>query len=105
MASKVDILRNVSYEIDMFEMKHYNEEIKGLWQETQDDLDKIEDRANDLQYTKNIDPESAGEDISIALANTRSQVDTMESIAVQNGLVRSKHLHNLLLSARQRNTH
>ena len=94
------ILRDVSYEIDKFEMDHYNEEKKGLWEEVTEDLDKIDDIVqDDLLNRKNIDPERVAEKIEISLANARCEIDDMESIAVQNGLVRSKHLQNLMLAA------
>ena len=99
------ILRDVSYEIDKFEMDYYNEEKKGLWEEVTEDLDKIDDTVqDDLRNRKNIDPERVAEKIEISLANARCEVDDMESIAVQNGLVRSKHLQNLMLAAGIRNT-
>jgi|TARA_Y100000296_G_scaffold49474_1_gene56690 hypothetical protein len=99
------ILREVSYEIDAFEMKHYNEEKKGLWEEVTEDLDKIDDTIqDDLRNRKNIDPERVAEKIEISLANARCEVDDMESTAVQNGLVRSKHLQNLMLAAGIRDT-
>ena len=87
------ILRNVSHEIDEFEMEHYNEEKKGMWEVATGDLDKIYDTVqNDLRNRKNIDPEHIAEKIEISLENARCEIDDMESIGVQNGLVRSKHL-------------
>ena len=99
------ILRNVSHEIDEFEMEHYNEEKKGMWEVATGDLDKIDDTVqDDLRNRKNIDPEHIAEKIEISLANARCEIDDMESIGVQNGLVRSKHLQNLLLAAKIRDT-
>ena len=99
------ILRNVSHEIDEFEMEHYNEEKKGMWEVATGDLDKIYDTVqNDLRNRKNIDPEHIAEKIEISLENARCEIDDMESIGVQNGLVRSKHLQNLLLAAKIRDT-
>ena len=99
------ILRNVSYEIDKIEMDYYNEEKKGLWEEVTEDLDKIDDTVqDDLRNRKNIDPEHIAEKIEISLENARCEIDDMESIGVQNGLVRSKHLQNLLLAAKIRDT-
>ena len=98
------ILRDVSYEIDKFEMDHYNEDKKGRWEGANEDLDKIDDIVNDLQTLKHINPDHIADKIQVSLANARCEVDDMESIAVQNGLVRSKHLQNLMLSAKIRDT-
>ena len=86
---KDDILRKVSYEIDKFEMDHYNEDKKGRWEGANEDLDKINDIVNDLQTLKHINPDHIADKIQVSLANARCEVDNMESIAVQNGLVRS----------------
>ena len=51
------ILRNVSYEIDEFEMEHYNEEKKGMFEKVQRFLNEIDESAGDLYYKKHIDPE------------------------------------------------
>ena len=98
------IFRDVSYEIDKFEMDHYNEDKKGRWEGANEDLDKIDDIVNDLQTLKHINPDHIADKIQVSLANARCEVDDMESIAVQNGLVRSKHLQNLMLAAGIRNT-
>ena len=37
--------------------------------------------------------------VSISLSNAHSEIDEMESVGVQSGLVRSKHLQNLLQAA------
>jgi len=69
------------------------------------DLDKIDDTIqDDLRNRKNINPEHIAEKIEISLMNVRCEIDDMESIGVQNGLVRSKHLQNLMLAAGIRNT-
>ena len=101
---KDDILRKVAFEIDKFEMEHYNEEKKGMWEEVQRFLNEIDESAEDLYSKKHIDPEGVSREIQESLMEARIHIDCMESIAVQNGLVRSKHLHNLMLAAKHRNT-
>ena len=46
------ILRNVSHEIDEFEMEHYNEEKKGMWEVATGDLDKIYDTVQTTYETE-----------------------------------------------------
>ena len=101
---KDDILRKVAHEVDMFEMEHYNEEKKGMFEITQKFLDEINDETVDLETKKHIDPEHIGRQIQESLMEANTHIDCMESIGVQNGLVRSKHLHNLLLAANIRDT-
>ena len=101
---KDDILRKVAHEVDMFEMEHYNEEKKGMFEITQKFLDEINDETVDLETKKHIDPEHIGRQILGSLMEANTHIDCMESIGVQNGLVRSKHLHNLLLAANIRDT-
>ena len=96
------ILREVSYEIDKFEMEHYNEDKKGMFEQVQRFLDEINDETVDLETKKHIDPERISGGIQESLMEARVHIDEMESIAVQNGLVRSKHLQNLLQAARCR---
>ena len=101
---KDDILRKVAHEVDMFEMEHYNEEKKGMFEITQKFLDEINDETVDLETKKHINPEHIGRQIQESLMEANTHIDCMESIGVQNGLVRSKHLHNLLLAANIRDT-
>ena len=98
------ILRDVSYEIDKFEMEHYNEEKKGMFEQVEKFLDEISDETVDLETKKHIDPERISGGIQDSLMEANTHIDEMESIGVQNGLVRSKHLHNLLLAAKIRDT-
>ena len=108
MKDKIDIIREVEFEIDKFELKHYNEEVRGCFERVQKDLDDVRDIVEDLADPRFVESErlkklkGAPYDVSIALANANTEIDQMESISVQNGLVRSKHLQNLLQSARQR---
>ena len=108
MKDKIDIIREVAFEIDKFELKHYNEEVRGCFERVQKDLDDVRDTVEDLADPRFVESErlkkleGAPYDVSIALANANTEIDQMESISVQNGLVRSKHLQNLLQSARQR---
>ena len=98
------ILRDVSYEIDKFEMDHYNDEKKGMFEQVQRFLNEIDGSSEDLYSKKHIDPERLSGEIQESLMEANTHIDCMESIGVQNGLVRSKHLHNLLLAAKIRDT-
>ena len=98
------ILREVSYEIDKFEMDHYNDEKKGMFERVQGFLDEIDDEIIDLETKKHIDPERISGGIQDSLMEANTHIDEMESIGVQNGLVRSKHLQNLMLAAKIRDT-
>jgi len=98
------ILRDVSYEIDKFEMDHYNEDKKGMFERVQGFLNEIDESSEDLYSKKHINPERLSGEIQESLMEARVHIDEMESIGVQNGLVRSKHLHNLLLAAKIRDT-
>ena len=98
------ILREVSHEIDKFEFEHYNEEKKGMFEYVQRFLDEIDDNTIKLQTLKHIDPESISGEIQESLMEANVHIDCMESIGVQNGLVRSKHLQNLMLAAKIRDT-
>ena len=110
MKDKIDIIREVAFEIDKFELKHYNEEVRGCFERVQKDLDDVRDTVEDLADPRFVESErlkkleGAPYDVSIALANANTEIDQMESISVQNGLVRSKHLQNLLQAARFRNS-
>ena len=108
MKNNIDIIREVAFEIDKFELKHYNEEVRGCFERVQKDLDDVRETVEDLADPRFVESErlkkleGAPYNVGIALANANTEIDQMESIGVQNGLVRSKHLHNLLQSARQR---
>jgi len=98
------ILRDVSYEIDKFEMDHYNDEKKGMFEHVHGFLNEIDESSEDLYSKKHIDPERLSGEIQESLMEARCHIDEMESIGVQNGLVRSKHLQNLMLAAKIRDT-
>jgi len=106
---KCDIIREVAFEVDGFELKHYNEEIDGCFERVQKNLDQIrevideaaDERLKDSERLKRLN--NLSYKVDIPLGNATCEIDNMESIGVQNGLVRSKHLHNLLQAARYRN--
>ena len=106
----IDIIREVAFEIDKFELKHYNEEVRGCFERVQKDLDDVRDTVEELADPRFVESErlkklkKAPYKVDIALANADTEIDQMESIGVQNGLVRSKHLQNLLQAARFRNS-
>tara|TARA_R110002012_G_scaffold181113_1_gene346998 strand:+ start:271 stop:1443 length:1173 start_codon:yes stop_codon:yes gene_type:complete len=108
--TKGDIIREVAFEVDDFELKHYNEELKGCFERVQEYLDDVRDTVEDVADPRFVESErlkklkEAPYDVGAALANANAEIDQMESIGVQNGLVRSKHLHNLLQAARFRNS-
>jgi hypothetical protein len=108
--TKCDIIREVALEIDKFELKHYNEEKKGCFERVQKDLDEVQDIIDDLSDPRFKEVErlkrlnDAPYEVLISLQNANTEIDQMESIGLQNGLVRSKHLHNLLQAARLRNS-
>ena len=110
MKNMIDIIREVAFEIDKFELKHYNEEVRGCFERVQKDLDDVRDTVEDLADPRFVESErlkkleGAPYNVGIALANANTEIDQMESIGVQNGLVRSKHLQNLLQAARFRNS-
>ena len=101
-----DIIRKVAFDIDEFEMKHYNEDTKGVWERVYGDLDQIDEQIHELQTRKEscLDLSEMAWDLTTIMANTRCEVDQLEHLGVQNGLIRSKHLHNFLLAARHRDT-
>jgi hypothetical protein len=102
--SSLGILRDVRYEIDKFEMDHYNEDKKGMFEYVQKFLNQIDESAGELYNQKRIDPESISGEIRESLMEANIHIDCMENLGVQNGLVRSKHLQNLLLAAKIRDT-
>ena len=102
--SSLGILRDVRYEIDKFEMDHYNEDKKGMFEYVQKFLNEIDESAGELYSQKHIDPESISGEIRESLMEANVHIDCMESLGIQNGLVRSKHLQNLLLAAKIRDT-
>ena len=108
MKDKIDIIREVAFGIDKFELKHYNEEVRGCFERVQKDLHDVQETIDKVADEKFTEAErlnklkEAPSDIDICVANANTEIDQMESIGVQNGLVRSKHLQNLLQSARER---
>ena len=105
-----NIIREVAFEVDEFELKHYNEEVKGCFERVQKDLNDVQETVEDLADPRFVESErlkkleGAPCDVGMALANANTEIDQMESIGLQNGLVRSKHLQNLLQAARFRNS-
>jgi len=101
-------IRDVSYEIDMFEMKHYNEDVKGTWEKIEKTIREILDAAWEcLNRDYTIEKRSEMQEdfvsaLDCELFDIQNQVDHLEHVGVQNGLIRSKHLHNLLLAAKNR---
>ena len=95
---KCDIIREVAFEVDGFELKHYNEEIDGCFERVQEDLDQIrevidkaaDERLKDSERLKRLNDLSYK--VDIPLANTTCEIDQMESIGVQNGLIRSSEI-------------
>ena len=108
MKDKTDIIREVAFEIDAFELKYYNYYEKGSFEKVQTDLHDVQETIDKVADEKFTEAErlnklkEAPSDIDICVANANTEIDQMESIGVQNGLVRSKHLQNLLQSARER---
>ena len=107
---KNDIIREVAFEVDEVELKNYNEELRGCFEEVQKDLDEIQETVEDIADPRFVESErlkkleGASYDVGICLANANAEIDQMESIGLQNGLIRSKHLQNLLQAARFRNS-
>ena len=103
---KPDSIRKVAWEVDEFEMKHYNEDKKGAWERVYGDLNVIDDQIHEIQDIKESHPNLSKivSDLGIGIDNARSEIDNLEHVGVQNGLIRSKHLHNFLQAARHRDT-
>ena len=103
-----NIIREVAFEIDAFELKYYNYYEKGSFEKVQTDLHDVQETIDKVADEKFTEAErlnklkEAPSDIDICVANANTEIDEMESVSVQNGLVRSKHLQNLLQSARER---
>ena len=108
MKNNIDIIREVAFEIDNFELKYYNEEIRGCFEKIQTELYEIRDTVDDAadkRFVEDVRLKKLQEvpyDVDVSLSNANAEIDEMESIGVQNGLIRSKHLQNLLQSARHR---
>ena len=49
---KGDVIRKVAFEIDEFEIKHYNEDTKGVWERVYGDLDQVDEQIHELQTRK-----------------------------------------------------
>jgi len=101
-------IREVAREIDMFEMKHYNEDLKGEWEKLENHLHEINDEAFEAinhEYTemkKSQLQKKFAKGFFDEMMTLQHHIDRLEHIGVQNGLIRSKHLHNLLLAAKNR---
>ena len=100
----IDSIRNVAFEIDQYEMKHYNEYTKGEWEDAQSTIDRLWDMTADLgsKRADAIDTRDLAYKLEIQFSNLRTHLDELEHIGVQNGLIRSKHLHNFLQAVRNR---
>ena len=57
MKDKIDIIREVAFEIDKFELKHYNEEVRGCFERVQKDLDDVRDTVEDLADPRFVESE------------------------------------------------
>ena len=101
---KGDSIREVAFEIDEFEMEHYNEDKKGAWERVYEYLNGVDEQIHELQDIKDSHSNlpKIVSDVGIGLENARCEIDNLEHVGVQNGLVRSKHLHNFLQAARHR---
>ena len=102
-----DSIRKVAGEIDAFEMEHYNEEKKGTWQLIDEYLNEINDQIYELR-DKKVDLKHNISEITwnllAGVANARTEIEYLEHLGVQNGLIRSKHLHNFLQASRHRDS-
>jgi len=99
--NEIDAIRNVAFDIDSYDLKHYNDETKGGWEEAQEGLDKLYKQISDLHENKTLSYDSYA-DLYAFIANLRCGVDSIEHKGVQSSLIRSKHLHNFLQAARNR---
>ena len=100
----VDAIRNVAFDVDCFELDHYNDEKPGVWEEAQDELTKAEEYTQSLYEKKSefLNGKDIYNDLEPHFANLRCEIDQLEHIGLQSSLIRSKHLHNLLQAARER---
>ena len=110
MKRSSDIIREVAFEIDNFELKYYNYYEKGSFEKIQEYLHEVQETVDNaanrkfVEYERLKKLEETPYSVSISLSNAHSEIDEMESVGVQSGLVRSKHLQNLLQAARFRNS-
>ena len=49
---KGDSIREVAFEIDEFEMEHYNEDKKGAWERVYEYLNGVDEQIHELQDIK-----------------------------------------------------
>ena len=100
----VDAIRNVAFDVDTFEIKHYNDEKPGVWEEAQDEITKAEKYTESLYEKKSefLNGKDIYNNLEPHFANLRCEIDQLEHIGLQSSLIRSKHLHNLLQAARER---
>ena len=100
----IDSIRNVALDVDCFELDHYNDEKPGVWEEAQDEITKAEEYTSSLYEKKSefLNGKDIYNDLEPHFANLRCEIDQLEHIGLQSSLIRSKHLHNLLQAARER---
>jgi hypothetical protein len=100
----IDSIRNVALDVDCFELDHYNDEKPGVWEEAQDEITKAEKYTSSLYEKKSefLNGKDIYNDLEPHFANLRCEIDQLEHIGLQSSLIRSKHLHNLLQAARER---
>ena len=100
----IDSIRKVAFDVDCFELDHYNDEKPGVWEEAQDEITKAEEYTSSLYEKKSefLNGKDIYNDLEPHFANLRCEIDQLEHIGLQSGLIRSKHLHNLLQAARER---
>ena len=110
MKRSSDIIREVAFEIDNFELKYYNYYQPGSFEKIQEYLHEVQETVDNaanrkfVEYERLKKLEETPYSVSVSLSNAHSEIDEMESVGVQSGLVRSKHLQNLLQAARFRNS-
>ena len=100
----IDSIRKVAFDVDCFELDHYNDEKPGVWEEAQDEITKAEEYTSSLYEKKSefLNGKDIYNDLEPHFANLRCEIDQLEHIGLQSSLIRSKHLHNLLQAARER---
>jgi len=104
MKKTIDAIRNVAFDVDCFELDHYNDEKPGVWEEAQDEITKAEEYTSSLYEKKSefLNGKDIYNDLQPHFANLRCELDQLEHIGLQSSLIRSKHLQNFLQAARQR---
>jgi len=100
----IDSIRKVAFDVDCFELDHYNDEKPGVWEEAQDEITKAEKYTESLYEKKSefLNGKDIYNNLEPHFANLRCEIDQLEHIGLQSSLIRSKHLHNLLQAARER---